>query len=116
MPVPEAPLPVTTTTETDTANNKDVSDELINKVLSKAKRTPHVSNKVKQYELEGGYVQAKLDFDNMKLADIKNHPNGTITGMLPDGRCVNVREISGEKKPTLEIINGINNRIKCRYL
>lgn len=52
----------------------------------------------------------------MELSNIKVHPNGTITGTLPDGRYVNVRPTSDEGNPTLEIINGRNNRIKLRYL
>ena len=66
-------------------------------------------------ETDGGYEEAKFNFDNIELSNIKAHPNGTISGILPDGRYVNVRAKSEEGRATIEIINGTNNRIKIMY-
>ena len=115
-PASETPdTPVFNITNTEIAKNKAISDEVINKVLSKAKRAPDICSGVKQYETDGGYEKAKIDFDSLNLSNIKRHQNGTIIGMLPDGRYVNVRPHSNQKRPTLEIMNGPNNKTKIRY-
>jgi len=40
--------------------------------------------------------------------------NCSLTGELPDGRRVNVRDHSSDGRPTLEVQEG-KNRIKVRY-
>ena len=40
--------------------------------------------------------------------------NCSLTGELPDGRKVNVRDHSSDGRPTLEVQEG-KNRIKVRY-
>ena len=62
----------------------------------------------------GGMDAANGDFDGMKPLDVKPIGQGGRTGVLPDGRRVNVRPNSTDGRPTLEIQDG-KNRDKIRY-
>jgi hypothetical protein len=62
----------------------------------------------------GGLDAANDDFDGMKPLDVKPIGQGGRTGVLPDGRKVNVRPNSTDGRPTLEIQDG-KSRDKIRY-
>lgn len=69
---------------------------------------------------KGGYAEALADFESLNLSGVKDMPNGKIgkIGELPDGRRVNVRIDSSDKRPTLEIQppRGASGKIiKVRY-
>ena len=56
------------------------------------------------------------DFNSLGVQNVQVRANGTITGKLPDGRNVNVRNYSsGDSAPTLEIQHSNNEIIKIRY-
>ena len=53
------------------------------------------------------------DFNSLGVQNVQVRANGTITGKLPDGRNVNVRNYSsGDSAPTLEIQHSNNEIIK----
>jgi RHS repeat-associated protein len=82
-----------------------------------ARYTGSTSN-THQWEKTGGYNQALEDFKNLNPNNVQFRPNGTTTGVLPDGRPINVRPSSdngGKGPPTLDITNGKNNADKIRY-
>jgi hypothetical protein len=63
---------------------------------------------------QGDIGTANEDFDNTNPTNVKDIPNGGRTGILPDGRKINVRPNSSDGRPTIEIQNG-KRRIKIRY-
>ncbi len=71
--------------------------------------------KTTQYVRQGGHQQAISDFNNLNPSNIKTYDNGTIAGILPDGRSINVRSGSNSGQPTIEIIEINNKRTKFRY-
>ena len=69
-----------------------------------------------QYVKSGNYNDAVADFNSLDVQNVQVRSNGTITGRLPDGRDVNVRNYSsGNSAPTLEIQHSNNEIIKIRY-
>lgn len=55
------------------------------------------------------------DFNSLNPQNVRELHNGKgYVGELSDGKVVNVRNISSEGSPTIEIQNG-KNRIKFRY-
>ena len=103
-------------------NNKSsgsIAKEQINRriddVLSGATKGRETKGKASQYEKRGGYNDAKADFDSLNVQNVRQRGNGTITGTLPDGRNVNVRNHSSGDASTLEIQYGKNHTIKIRY-
>lgn len=74
----------------------------------------------KQFIKEGDYEQAVDDFESFGPRNVKKLPNDKEgkTGILPDGRNVNVRKESSAQCPTLEIQNpeGGSKDIKVRYV
>jgi len=68
----------------------------------------------RQYEKPGGMEQANKDFNRLGPKNIQEYPNGTRVGDLPGGGKVNVRPISSDGRPTLEIQKG-TKIIKFRY-
>ncbi|MCL2053030.1 MAG: cellulose binding domain-containing protein [Oscillospiraceae bacterium] len=63
-----------------------------------------------------GYSNALADFESMPLYSVSVKSNGTKVGYLPDGRVVNVREISSQGFPTLEILDPVaKTSHKIRY-
>ena len=73
----------------------------------------------KQFIKKGGYKEALEDFESLRLSGIKDMPHGKTgkVGTLPDGRRVNVRVESLDKRPTLEIqsVKRGEKSIKIRY-
>lgn len=61
----------------------------------------------------GGLKQANKDFNALNPSNVKKIPNGRV-GTLKDGRTVNVRGRSKDKRPTLEILKG-RRSVKFRY-
>lgn len=84
-------------------------------VLKEATLHGKHSSKVIQYGKTGGYDAAMKDFYSLPLSDIKKSSNGTMVGILPDGKIVNVRPYSKQGSPTLEIKLKDNKSIKIRY-
>ena len=92
-------------------NNILTVDDLINDSL-KGRTT---KGRTIQYERIGNYQDAVNDFNNLQPQNIKEISNGKgYVGQLLDGRIINVRNISSEGSPTIEIQNG-KNKIKFRY-
>ncbi len=98
--------------KTKDQNSTKTVDDLIKD--SKPLKKTRESNNSSQYERPGDFKDAYRDFQSLKPSDIKDIPTGK-RGTLPDGRSVNVRIDSSYKKPTLEIINFDDTRIKFRY-
>ena len=67
-----------------------------------------------QYVKKGDYGDAVKDFYSLNPIDVHPIPIG-LAGILPDGRKVNVRSDSSYKRPTLEVIELNDQRIKIRY-
>jgi len=93
---------------------KTVTVEELQKTAKESTKQSTKSDDVIQYEKPDDYDKAKEDFAALNPSEVKEYPNGTIVGKLPDGRTVNVRPQSDEGRPTLEIQNG-KKRIKIRY-
>lgn len=75
-------------------------DSIINGATPGSKTT----GKTTQYNKKGTFEDAKADFDTLNVQNRRTDANGTISGKLPDGRDVNVRNHSSrENTPTLEI-------------
>lgn len=76
------------------------------------------SGKAKQYIKSGSYDDAIQDFNDVGTVGIKNivGKEGKV-GTLPDGRSINVRLESSDRRPTLEIqpLGGKGSVIKIRY-
>jgi hypothetical protein len=76
------------------------------------------SGKSKQYIKNGCYEDAIKDFESLGPSNIrKMQGKEGMVGTLPDGRTINVRIGSTDKRPTLEILPGKDSRriIKIRY-
>jgi hypothetical protein len=82
-------------------------------VLNGAKPGDKTKGHTKQWEKDGGNEQANKDFDDLDPENEKNIKGGK-TGVLKDGRKINVRNHSSDGRPTLEIQDG-KKRIKIRY-
>ncbi len=86
--------------------------------LLKDKELTDIKLETKNYVSSSrGYEQAKSDFDNLNLKNIKQYNNGTIVGYLSDGKIVNLHASTSLKgTPTIEIYNPIDGvSIKIRY-
>ena len=74
--------------------------------------------RTKNFDKEGGFDQANKDFNDLNpenVRDITDSKGGKgRTGVLPDGRKINVRPNSSDNRPTIEIQRG-KNKIKVRY-
>ncbi len=74
--------------------------------------------RTKNFDKPGGFDQANDDFDDLNpdnIRDITDSKGGRgRTGVLPDGRNINVRPNSSDGRPTIEIQSG-KNKIKVRY-
>lgn len=84
------------------------------------KKTSKSGTRTSQYDRDGGFDQAKKDFDELTEGlEVTPEENGTLTAKLPDGRTVNVRNNSSRNgDSTLEIIDETvtpNQRTKFRY-
>jgi len=76
------------------------------------------SGKAKQYIKNGCYKDAIKDFESLGPSNIRKiQGKEGMVGTLPDGRTINVRIGSTDKRPTLEILPGKDSRriIKIRY-
>ncbi len=91
----------------------------LEKLIEKAELQKTTKSKTRIYQLEGGYEQAKLDFDLLKPKNVKIMPDikgKKILGQLENGYNINVRSFSsGESLPTLEI-QIKKKAIKFRYI
>ena len=68
-----------------------------------------------QYERVGNYENAVDDFNSLNPQNVRELPNGKgYVGELSDGKVINVRNMSSEGSPTIEIQNG-KSKIKFRY-
>lgn len=103
-----------------TQDDKDTTKQerqktILEDLLKNAKPGEKTSGGSKQFELPGGYEEAVKTFDELELKEIKDIPHG-MRGTLQDGRIVNVRYKSSDKRPTLEIFNPDTRKsIKFRY-
>ena len=88
----------------------------INNILRNTTAGQKTSGRARQYDKLGNYNDAVADFNSLGVQNVQVRPNSTITGKLPDGRNVNVRNYSsGDSAPTLEIQHSNNEIIKIRY-
>lgn len=71
------------------------------------KKTSKSGKRTNQYDRDGGFDQAKKDFDELtKGLEIKPLKKGGEYAKLPDGRTINVRNYSSQDGgPTVEIID-----------
>jgi len=69
--------------------------------------------RTRQFEKSGGFNQSLDDFVSLNPGNVKDIPGGK-TGILPDGRKINIRIDSSDGRPTLEIQDG-KKAIKIRY-
>jgi hypothetical protein len=102
-------------------NNKKPDDpkkkiKSLEDILEESKFCDKTNKGTKIYEKDGGFDQANKDFDNLDLSEIKDIPKGRI-GKLANGRRVNVRNSSSDKRPTLEIqrLGGKKAEVKIRF-
>lgn len=76
---------------------------------------PSTQGRTTQYERVGNYEIAVDDFNSLNPQNVRELPNGKgYIGELSDGKVINVRNISSEDSPTIEIQNG-KSKIKFRY-
>ena len=100
----------------DDDEDEDLSDRInseLAKILAEASQGDKTKGQSKIYEKSGGFSDAQRDFNRLKLSNVRNIDKGKI-GVLRDGRKVNVRSWSKDRRPTLEIAKG-RKRIKIRY-
>jgi hypothetical protein len=92
-----------------------VYDDPVCSILEGATPGRSTKGRTQQWIKNGGYDKALEDFHKLNPQNVRylEHKCSNV-GTLPDGRTVNVREISSEGSPTLEILNG-QNKIKIRY-
>ena len=95
------------------AKTKDFTTKQLEDILADAKPGERTMGRTKQFEKPGGYQEALKDFESLKPSDIKEISTGK-RGTLPDGRPINVRFDSSDRRPTLEIQNR-RSQIKIRY-
>lgn len=67
-----------------------------------------------QYEREGGFEEAKQDFQKLGVTGVRAIPKG-LAGVLPDGRTISVRIDSTAGFPTIQIDNVNDSKNKIRY-
>ena len=67
-----------------------------------------------QHNRPGGRDARDKEFDSMNPQEVQNRGKGTKTGILPDGRRVNVHDSKTDGVPTIEVSNGSRD-IKIRY-
>ena len=87
----------------------------VDDILKDAEPGEKTKGKSENWIKDGGQSQADKDFNHLNPTNVRLRPNGAKTGELPDGRQVNVRPHSTDGRPTLEIQNLNNTRIKIRY-
>ncbi len=85
----------------------------VDDILENANPGRVTKGKATQWNKTGGLDQALDDFNDLGVTDIKDIPGGKI-GKLSDGRTVNVRTKSSDRRPTLEIFDG-KKSTKIRY-
>jgi hypothetical protein len=97
--------------------SKEEDDKAFEDFYNSTRPGEKKSAKVDQREKEGDFETAKEDFDKLNPTDIQVRSNGTITGVLPDGRNINVRGHSTDGRITVEIQNEDEDgtKIKVRY-
>jgi hypothetical protein len=116
--------------ESDSKNSRAVIDKIIQEILSDSKPGEKTTGQTTQYEKLAGWTEAKIDFykfnpSNIRhLSEIKtaNNADGSLKqiteemfiGILSDGRKINIRTKSSDKRPTLEIQDG-KKKTKIRY-
>jgi RHS repeat-associated protein len=91
-------------------SNKKTADDLM-KSSAPGRKT---MGRTFQFERSGGYDQAEKDFNALQPERVIKYDDGTRVGQLKDGSKVIIRQISSDKRPTLEIQKG-KNKIKFRY-
>ena len=99
----------------DKDKNKKETQKKIDNVLKDTNKGRETKGSAHQYEKAGDFETAKQDFYSLNPKNVKVRSDGKITGELSDGRQVNVRIESSDKRPTLEIQNTRNNYTKIRY-
>ena len=67
--------------------------------------TPEAKTKGRSsiFQKPGGYDDAVKDFNGLNPTNVRPLPKGGLTGILPDGRNVNVRPTSSDGRPTVEV-------------
>ena len=100
-------------------NKQDPKQKSVEDILKDTTPGRETKGKAKQYIKKGNYEDAVKDFESLRPTDVKDIPGKEgKTGILPDGRKVNVRVDSTYKTPTLEIQPAEGNSgkfIKIRY-
>ena len=98
--------------------NKKETQKKIDNILKDTQKGKETTGRATQYEKSGNFNTAKQDFNSLQPKNVKTENNRTITGELPDGKRVNVRNDSRDGRPTLEIQNPkgqTKKQIKIRY-
>ena len=90
------------------------SGEAINEVLSTSTRVGKMTKHNAIFERSGGFAQAERDFARMARGWKVTSDGSTKWFRLPDGRTINVRPISTDGRPTLEVLTGKYSK-KVRY-
>jgi hypothetical protein len=96
------------------AEKSEEKIKTLDDLLEDSKFSNETSSNTKIYEKEGGFEQANEDFDNMDVSDVRDIPKGKL-GKLPDGRYINVRSGSSDKRPTIEVQGPGSKTTKIRY-
>lgn len=105
------------TNKDETPEGKNVKEK-VNDLLKDAKPGRETKGKTDQYEKDGGFDQAKKDYDHLNPENSKEIDTAYgkgHTGVLEDGSKVNVRPGSTQGEPTLEIQFPNGKTIKIRY-
>lgn len=100
------------------AENPEGKIKTVEEIVGEAKKIEAKSTQVKQFAKPGGFPEAIKDFESLKPSNVREIKNGNtgFIGDLPDGRTVNVRLGSSDKRPTLEIQNKSRTKYtKIRY-
>ena len=95
----------------ENSGTKITIDDLVNS-STKGRAT---KGRTTQYERVGDYQTAVDEFNSLNPQNVRELNDGRgYVGELSDGRTINVRNISSEGSPTIEVLNG-KNKIKFRY-
>jgi filamentous hemagglutinin len=90
------------------------SNSDVNALIDNSTEGNKTTGRAVQYEKSGNFEQALTDFYSLQPSEIKSIKDGFL-GKLEDGRSVNVRTLSSDTRPTLEIQNSNKSSIKFRY-
>ncbi|MCF7799865.1 hypothetical protein K9L05_02440 [Candidatus Babeliales bacterium] len=111
----------------DVTNNDKPSDErssrrpdnrpIIDKLLDGTNKEPKTRGRSRIFSKEGGREEKDRDFDKIDFVEIKDIPEKKLrVGYLPNGDKIVNRDVSRDKRPTLEYQKKESEeKIKIRY-